>query len=70
MRSIVQDIDPSMLQAANVQLVIIGCGDPAMLKYYKCEPNTISCCHLLILFCSSNIPLSIPVVYGPNPGVV
>lgn len=35
MRSIVQDVDPKVLEKAGVKLVVIGCGDPGMIKSYN-----------------------------------
>lgn len=35
MRTIVDDLNPRVLEAEGVKLVLIGCGDPAMIKSYN-----------------------------------
>lgn len=39
MQALSKQIDPSELSARNLDLVIIGCGDPSLIKFYSKEAD-------------------------------
>lgn len=46
MRTIVRDVHPEQLEKAGVKLVVIGCGDPGMIKAYNGQLFSLSFANL------------------------